>query len=911
MRYHGQFTSQKGEIISVEIVTRGDTTQNVEIGGSADSPVHFADDPVEIQSEVNDTFDHLLRSSASIRLHTRGFLSDMFCPSCFDSVVRIYKGGDCVFAGFIEPQAYSQSYIDSYDDFELSCIDVLSALQYAKYRNIGTISDTAYSAIKSTAGYRTFQELISECILGIASKTASANTPIHVYYDGSKAMTAEEADRYTLMDRLSVSELLFLDDDSEDVKDQSVVIEEILRYLNLHIVQEGLNFYIFSWESVKNPDAINWRDIFTGDTLTTPSSLTDIVLGISESADTSLSIGEVYNRISVECDVESIDTIMENPLDGSNTTSPFTNKQLYLREYSTHGVSIDGSGPNSGDKALEYFNMLRDGTIIPGEYNGIKVSSVDWYIQMRSCKGWTFPEYDTKEDVIAKYCRSNRNQHLVPNLFGTKPQAAIISMGHRGTWDDSANKTEMTTYLVVNCQGGCRPVVDRNYGGLEISQVTNDPPHRPYAIYTGSLSGATLTPPDDGSVNYIVISGDVFLSPLMAQSISNKGLIETGSTEAVHKVRYPVLLEQGQAASEIEGPHHYNHYYGQIFFAGDPEPKSVGEFPFVDFGLNPPTVMFFPPDFRYEPANGGIEGNRIYVLHCTLSIGDKYWNGEKWSDIYCTFPLAMSIEKDDYIIGEWHELVNTVGRESGIDAKGMAIPIRRKDKVGGRVCFSIVDVAQVCLYCNIGNYGRSLEPQHIKAWRTARLEGLECKRGYNCNFGVEMSGNHIWHLMEHVSQIWFKSLEIKVYSDNGLVNNTTDNDIVYVSDTDESYINAKSPVTFRIVSELTRAERLLLGVTDSVKYSTPIDTLTGYGIKEIYDHSLRQSAKPEQLYVDSYYRECHLPRVELETDLTDNTATIHRFGRYHHPALGENFFVIGISRNLIGGYAKLNIKEID
>ena len=148
----------------VQIVTGNSRAQEVEIGG-ADGRLSFSDDPVEIQSSVNDTFDHLLRSEATIRLLARDFVPDFFCASCMDAVVNIYKEDKCIFAGFIEPQAYSQSYNEVYDELELSCIDVLSALQYAKYHDIGS-AGVDYDTVKAAAGQRTFAEVITEILSG-------------------------------------------------------------------------------------------------------------------------------------------------------------------------------------------------------------------------------------------------------------------------------------------------------------------------------------------------------------------------------------------------------------------------------------------------------------------------------------------------------------------------------------------------------------------------------------------------------------------------------------------------------------------------------------------------------------------------------------------------------------------------
>ena len=101
MYLYGSFLTQLGETVTVHIVTGNSRVRQLEIG-DGNSGVYFTVNPVEIESCVNDTFDHLLRSQATIRLLTRDFIPDLFCTSCMEAVVNIFKGDRCVFAGFIQ-----------------------------------------------------------------------------------------------------------------------------------------------------------------------------------------------------------------------------------------------------------------------------------------------------------------------------------------------------------------------------------------------------------------------------------------------------------------------------------------------------------------------------------------------------------------------------------------------------------------------------------------------------------------------------------------------------------------------------------------------------------------------------------------------------------------------------------------
>ena len=70
-------------------------------------------------------------------------------------------------------------------------------------------------------------------------------------------------------------------------------------------------------------------------------------------------------------------------------------------------------------------------------------------------------------------------------------------------------------------------------------------------------------------------------------------------------------------------------------------------------------------------------------------------------------------------------------------------------------------------------------------------------------------------------------------------------------------------------------------------------------------------AKPEQLYVDSYYNEYHQPRVILTQCFEDRADVVGLFNRYRHPAMPDKiFFVQSLDRNLIEGSATLTLKEI-
>lgn len=889
---HGHFYNQREERIEVHILTGGDRTKETVIG-EKNGELSFTDDPVELTSQVNDTFDHLLCQQATVRLLARNFVPDFFCASCRDAVVNIYREGECLFAGFIEPQSYSQGYNEEFDEIELSCIDALTALQYAKYRDVGSLG-VLYNVVKAEAEQRTFLAMLKEILGGVTAELdILGGNAMRYLYDGSKAVDDLAGNHYAIFGQLTVSELLFLGDEEDDVWQQDEVLEEILKYLNLHIVQDGFTFYLFSWESVKGDERIYWRDLLTGASVTTARQTTDIVTGLVTDTDTTISVGEVYNKIMLTAKVESMESVIESPLDNDLLKSPFSNKQKYMTEYSSDG---------EGSKAINAFDAMTHGQ--ETSYSGGCVT--DWYVQMMNNSQWLFPKSGSG-NLMEEYCSEGRNQHILPNWLAKNQGAAIIALGKvekktDGKDNSPTSKVEMTNYLVVSVNGNCDDKEATTYPNTNSLKAGI-----PRAVYNGSMTGGVFSPTDEGTTNYIVLSGKLVLNPVMALTDTYKAIYNYDGG------KWGNLFTGIGKWSGVTVPSRNNgdgRYYTQQWWKAALPNETVawdmetahGFVPFTDTG---PQLY----EFKYSAIGDGSDHiSKVGVLACMLIIGDKcvvekgtegqvtdfewrkYKTLEECSneDEYYQqcFTIGFDPKIGDKIVGTKFDLQNNVNYELGIDAEGIAIPIKKADKVSGRVKFMIL--GPVNALWDVVTRRHKTWFRHTK-WNSTTIP-----------------------LLAHVSSIMVEQFEVKIYSDNGLVNNTGDNDLVYMSDTKESFVNVKDDIEMKINSALTAAECQALDVTDSVKMSTPLNTLTGEGLLAVYDYSRGMSAKPEQLYVDYYYKEWHAPRVVMTQKLTDTDGGIvSLFAHYRHPMMDKTFFVQGISRNLEEGYAEMTLKEIE
>lgn len=883
----GSFVNQQGDTVTVHIVTGADRSEVLEIG-SESSGLYFTDDPAETVSEVNDTFDHLLRQSATIRLLSRNFIPDFFSTSCRNAVVNIYKGDVCVFAGFIEPQTYSQPYNEVYDEIELNCIDALSALQYSKYKDVGALG-VLYDVVKNEAAQRSFLDIIQEILSGVVTclDIVGGHT-LQYLFDGSKAVDGDESNRYSVFSQMSISELLFLGNEEDDVWQQDEVLEEILRYLNLHIIQDGFTFYIFSWETVKGLDPITWRNIVSGSEFTTIRDTVSISMDNVADCDTTISIGEVYNQLLLTCNIESVENVIESPLDADGLTSPFLYKQKYMTEFMITGA--DGNVISDRYIIADFIKLVEGA----GEtmVNNGKAKIVDWYMQIKNHKGWKFRvngQLDTMENI---YASGSHQENALNQISASGAGACLLSLGSvEHTW---ANRTEpvstvsMTDSLVLTNfwydTGSIDFTEEEEAANVESMNAMFDA-CRPFAEYIGGVPLGSLSPSDEGEANYIVFTGKVILVPVVNVS-----------------QRYSYINEDSQWRDLAPQPcDDGKRYYTQAFHSVQTPQR------------DPDAVDYATSDIGYTPFVAGldkqykIEGTSAYgmaVLVCMLVVGNKclvelprevsrgvayewrtYKRREQCADdgeyyAQC-FYIRTKAAKDGYAVNEEHDVLNNVDLSMGLDTEGLAIPITKADALSGEIEFKILRPADLLYYAGTLSETRD-------AWGP---------------------GAKPTHVMRHVTSVVIKDLEVKVHTPS-TADVSQGNDIIYMSDTDEQYVNRKDDLEFKISSALTLSECQTLGVSTNVKLSTPIDMATNNGVLSIYDHARQEQAKAEQFYVDSYYNEYHVPRVTMEQKLLDVGGTVGLFHHYRHKALNKDFFVQGISRNLVEGRADLTLKEI-
>lgn len=874
MRITGDFINKAGQKVSVDILSGAAEPLLKVDGGRLAFPL---EDAVTVEGMCNGTLDRIVPHQARIRLLTADYLGEIFAASPADTTVTIAVDKHAVFRGHLMPRAYSQGYADALDELELTCIDYLTALKYGNYLGIGTRAGAPdYADAKASAGMRSFRDLILEAL----------PDDVQVSYDGSRLFDVS-GHPFDTFDRLSVNTLLFFGSDESDMWSSKKIVEAILRYLNLHIVQRGDEVYIYDIESLSG-DSITWTDLFDGGRRSEPVDLFTLDRSTAASADTAITIGEVYSRVQLPCSVEEVDAVVESPLDADALTSPYSGRQKYLSEIWC----------NCGDDSNTAFSRFVDavrGARTP--YDGGKI--VDWYVQVKDHPYWRFTCYDAGvPDIVEAFCADGTKQQQVPNIIGSQDASAILSLGSVETdlsYGDNAvaSRLDMTDCMVISVNGDG----DSCPGENDIKRRI------PIAVYDGPSGGSAYSPIDDASTNYIVFSGSIALTPLTPMSASYKhinDLYPNGVTGNWLQVAVAQGIVPVDSKDDKKGRFYTRKYWEARTPSDTPTVDTANDSGLIPFGGEGQKMYEFTRSSFVDSVDSI---SKVCVLACMLVIGDKclvetvggasianyQWvpfkersacrSDEEYYN-QC-FTLGFDPKIGDMIVGQEYPLQNNISFELGIDAEGTAIPVRRADKLSGAVRFEIL--GPVNLGWNDYTY------RHGTWFRSAKVD-------------METVA-----IMTRVSNIVLKDFEVKLYSDNGKSDKYDSSDLIYVSDTDESYVNELTMDETEFVSQLTADEAYALGARQAPVLNTVIDTAHGTGVYVLCNPRTLEYVKPEKLTVDAVWREYHRPRVIMETEVKDQGTM---WQRWHHPAMGKEFFVQNQSYMLDEGTVKLTLKEM-
>lgn len=892
MKIEGSFVNNKGDIVAVVITIAGATGNDIAI--EPDGVLEFAaDDTVMIDSGVNDSLDVCQQHSCTIALHAATYVSDLFTSEYKDGKVEVSVNGTCVFSGWLEPRTLTQPFNDVYDDLSLQCVDSLSAMQYSNYKDVN--NTTTYTAAAEKVGMRTFKDLLTEAL----SKGTDGGS-YNVWWDSSRATETTDGN---VFDELRVSDMAFLGESADDTVTYLDVAEAVLKYLDLHIVQYGSDFYVFSWDTMR-AGTTSWSLLVSAGEETSQSAQLPVCTGVStelsapnvEDTDTKIDVQEIFNQLCLTVSPKGSDTVLRSPLDSTGKMPAMGARQYYCTEY-----AADGEGVKA---ARAFFSLVKNhadngyDSQVWKDYLVRVMRNVYWKIGSGSGVGTAVTDWATDESFTYPEDAMDR--------LGGSLGALLLQVGsvdHKpGTGDTSKQSSvSMTDELVISVNGN----------GSDTFPYPTDTDIRqamPLMSYVGGDTTASYSPDvaddTDGSYhNYLVIDGTIALTPLMPTAFEVEKVRGYNDGDAFFN-RYgsdviaPGVLTKALpsiSASRVNKDGRYLAF--EWWKNGLQTGTRKGYIPYTEDGSQ---------QYEYKTASGKDEVDKVDILWCMLRIGDKVLVEDKtgngavgdfsWqtykelsecadTDGYLeqTFTIGINPKIGDKLVGQDFDIGTNFDYTTNIDAeKGMAIPLPYDAKLHGRMTFQVLGIDNPVW----ADY-------HVTRHKTM--------------FRHTKYGTDNIPLMAHVSSVIIKNFSVKVYSD---VENGGEDDIVYMSRTSHKFYNKKDDLEMKIHSGFTSDEISRYGLSGKLMYTT-VCGKDGLAITSITNKITGVSAKAEKLYVDAYYKELSNPRVVLTQNMQCRDMGVAQTSRWTHPALsGKTFYVRDIGYNLMEGSAQAKMEEV-
>lgn len=934
MKLYGTFSSIKHQDYYVEIYDdTPDQGEQIEIGNDG---VFFADDPVNIIRDIEDSFQTVIAHTCEITLHTNRYLGDLIFSPTLDRYVKIYEDDDegkVIFYGYVQPMTFEQPYVYHLDEFTINCIDMLGGLEYSKWKGV---TQQNYSQLKSYATQISFRDIITNIL---CTPQYGVQFPIdHIYHDAS--IGTSSADTSSVFSDVYVDEAVLFDESYQDVAPNNETLSKALMYLNLHAMQIGDIIYLFNWNTLRS-HRNTWykftQDGYSAVTMTAPV-ISTFQGSQHADADNTLTVDDTYAQIAVKDNIDGIDETITSPFD-DDAVGWYYNKQLFLTEYMSGGEGVDA---NNGFKAMvlgDNSNHYDSGQKVNHYFQHLYAK--DWKFNIKTSGGTVDIDELVETDQFGYYINQN---NILDALYNPtySPNIGLVQFGHEKkpmhvTENQPEDKLEMTPYIVISLNGN--EVDDHSTtkpSQNDIQRATA------YVEYKSPAKLVNYSPMDNSYQNYLLFTGKMKLQKkqhdrimeafghginAIRQTYSNYDNTGKWTVNGVeipflrpywHYTTWPSFDDNG------DGMYYTREWFKSQYSTGTPvtQPDNYRS-------LQPPTC--FDNDgtkqYKYEYSYKGNSEDQYYklpLIECELIIGNKRLIETSWGKVpqetlptyqwvtigeepwlsYVddtgavvtyqakTFTLGIDPKIDSYIIGEEYEIQNNVDWKSmNIEESGTAIPIKYSDHLVGELTFRILGPV-------------------FATWK-------EVTKGHH---GWFLWRHTVWDtderaVLAHCENLWIKDFKCELMTDKPEIkiggNGEASQDIMYVS-AEENYPTRRDDLEFEFVTQPSMETYLRLGMEYETAHNSVniINNGQATQLETLFDATRGEHDIAEKLYVNDYYLEYHQPKILLKGTYHMREDSDWRNIYKSTPLSQNSFYIRTCSESLKWNTAEITFKQI-
>lgn len=313
LRYYSDFKSIKENAYRLEIHTSLSTHSE---------PITLSSEPITVEYESSALYQPLKLSGATISLLTGNILTDLYTGENQGVQVRLYNRTDNAleWLGYLTPNLYSSDYITSFDSVELEAVDTLSSLENIKYAYIG-----------DSGTFRSFADVL----FFVLDKADPKQVLSKVYIQKTNRLSKDSL--LCLFDESYIHERNFFDEDNEPSTCRDV-LESLAQYYGMTVIQWRGAYYLLDYDFINRGYyeffAYNRSDNTYTDVTLKREAQNVSEIGVAESGG-SISLGDVYNKVSVVASMNVISVLCPDLLDDDDLTNQNADENKYYETKKT------------------------------------------------------------------------------------------------------------------------------------------------------------------------------------------------------------------------------------------------------------------------------------------------------------------------------------------------------------------------------------------------------------------------------------------------------------------------------------------------------------------------------------------------------------------------------------------------
>ncbi len=690
-----EFTSINGIDYKVEIITEK---------GNGKYTLTFSGDPfnVAMSSEEKHIYSAIKGSEATISIVVENPIFDLYTenPQGTKVVFTNTTENKVEWMGYLTPCLYNNGFALPKEVIELEAVDALSTLEDVLYKS-------------SDKSIKSFLQIICNILIKYIN-------PKHLYVSDNLQLNSSSGTE-TILDKLSVSTMNFFDKKSEDaVLDDDVawscldVLNQICQYLGYVMYQEGEDVFMIDYDAIKSKNPYYYKYDLTkynqnGEDYiltATPTRIslkhTHKIVGTDHlSSDATVSMDNVYNKVSVKADTYTVDdTIGDITQRQINITcSDATAQQLGINPVDAAFFETiqDDEDPNA--LLAVWMDAHNDEAAHGGGKNTYTDFSAVKYYNHPNCKFWV---YDNNwNDISSKFQKDMTYsiQKYYNSCCLVKYFTKLVST------DKKSSK-----YIKL------------------VNEYYNAHRNNPNVTTSEFLDKLAQT----ANINSISWNDAIFISLPSSWNANYEKSPSRPLDVMDENMKYPMFQMQCEGEFSQGSDKSAAIIQGDIFFhciggggTDDAYPAEKGDFK-VD-----KTNWIYPPEDMFITAS--------------IQWGNQWWNGEDWQSSKCGFPLNYmkasdrdneSKKKKDTIdawkvqktIMTFLPITNTVNWRFGTSEEGCMIKMPQNGNVSGKPILTIYRPHQQRLWKSRKDYNNGDKQQKCR-WPSVfyAIKGLKFK----------------------------------------------------------------------------------------------------------------------------------------------------------------------------------------